>query len=136
MWYIITSLILLWVVYSVAIWLRDRKSGGQLNTTAVRQPSNPDECCGKHSDCARNFLVKPKAAKTIDYYNDEELDAYRGVAEDAYTEQAADEFREVLYSLRENEVPTWLQSLQQRNISLPQTVKEEAMFIITDPAAT
>ena len=53
------------------------------------------------------------------YFEDEELDAYRGLAADASTPEAVEEFREVMTTMRPDEVPQWLHSLQLRGIELP-----------------
>jgi len=131
MWYLISSLFILWFIYSSAVWLKDKRKG-KSSYLKDKQLATSNECCGKHSECSQNFLVKPKVSKIIDYYNDEELDIYKNVSENDYSENTLDEFREVLYSLKKNEVSGWLLSLQQREIIIPQTIRDEAMFIITD----
>lgn len=68
--------------------------------------------------------------RKADYYDDEELDRYAGTAPDAYPDEAVDEFREVLYTMRETEVAGWLRSLQLRNLSLPAVLKDEALLIV------
>jgi hypothetical protein len=64
------------------------------------------------------------------YYDDEELDAYRGTASDAYPETATDTFRDVLYTMRETEIAGWLQSLRQRGLQLPDALKDEVLLIV------
>ena len=69
-------------------------------------------------------------SKSIEYYNDEELDRFQGVESDAYEEEAVEEFREVLFTLQEVEVAGWLRSLQLRGIQLPDALKDEAFLIV------
>ena len=73
-------------------------------------------------------------AKTdqIIYYDDEELDIYSAVVPENYSAKAIEEFREVLYSMQDDDVAGWLVSLQLRNIELPIPIREEALLIITD----
>ena len=89
----------------------------------------PEGCCGQHDVCERDHLMAAVGRKA-DYYDDEELDRYAGTAPDAYPDEAVDEFREVLYTMRETEVAGWLRSLQLRNLSLPAVLKDEALLIV------
>jgi len=141
MYYIILSLILLWIVYSVARWYQQRGMGrtaadteeGKRRSSLKEPPA--DACCGQHAVCARSFLSEAGAApvsQALEYYNDEELDAYRNVSPDDFSEQALDEFREVLYTLRTTEVAGWLASLDKRGVALPSQIKEEAVMILSE----
>ena len=88
-----------------------------------------EECCGQHETCERDSLLAA-VSKKIEYYDDEELDRFRGVEADAYDEDAVNEFRDVLYTLQEIEVAGWLRSLQLRAINLPDELKDEAFLIV------
>ena len=88
-----------------------------------------DECCGQHETCERDSLLAA-VSKKIEYYDDEELDRFQGVEADAYDEDAVNEFRDVLYTLKEIEVAGWLRSLQLRAINLPDELKDEAFLIV------
>ena len=68
--------------------------------------------------------------KQIEYYDDEELDRFKGVEPDAYEDADVEEFREVLYTLQEVEVAGWLRSLQLREVNLPDALKDEAFLIV------
>ncbi len=84
-------------------------------------------CCGQHEVCEKaRFLTQPD----IEYYEDEELDRFRGRSSDAYTEEETDEFREVLLTMRESEVEGWLQSLVLRAVELPDGLKDEVRMIM------
>jgi len=87
-----------------------------------------DNCCGKHDFCETGRTRKP-AVPAIDYYDDEELDAYSGTAPDEYSETAVEEFREVLYTMFESDVAGWLRSLHLRNINLPDQLRDEALLM-------
>ena len=86
-------------------------------------------CCGQHEVCEKDSLLAA-LSKEIEYYNDEELDRYRGRASDNYSEDEAEEFREVLYTMKETEVAGWVRSLQLRAVELPDQVKDEVFLIV------
>lgn len=71
------------------------------------------------------------AIKDIEYYDDEELDVFRGRESDTYTEQDVEQFSEVLYTMRPDEVKGWTRSLTLRGINLPNQLKDE-VFALTD----
>ena len=87
------------------------------------------ECCGQHEVCEKESLLAA-LSKEIEYYEDEELDRFRGRGGDAYSSDEIEEFREVLYTMREDEVAGWVRSLQLRAVELPDNVKEEVLMIV------
>ena len=87
------------------------------------------ECCGQHEVCEKESLLAA-LSKEIEYYEDEELDRFRGREGDAYSPDEIEEFREVLYTMREDEVAGWVRSLQLRAVELPDNVKEEVLMIV------
>jgi len=86
-------------------------------------------CCGTHEICETD-LLKASVNNDIEYYDDEELDAYRGKNSEEYEENEIEEFREVLCTMQTNEVKYWLRSLQLRGIELPDKLKDEAFTFI------
>ena len=87
-----------------------------------------EECCGAHEVCETDLLNK--MSEEIIYYEDEELDVYRNFEENDYNDEQIDEFRDVLYSLKEKEIEPWLRSLELRHIILPSTIKSEVVFML------
>lgn len=87
-----------------------------------------EECCGAHEICETDLLNK--MSEEIIYYEDEDLDTYRNFEENDYDDDQIDEFREVLYSLKEKEIEPWLKSLELRHIILPSTIKSEVVFML------
>ena len=130
---IIGVLLLLGVVAAIAGYFRNRKLQAMLERVEIDKipyPQEiPEECCGQHETCERDSLLAA-VSKSIEYYNDEELDRFQGVESDAYEEEAVEEFREVLFTLQEVEVAGWLRSLQLRGIQLPDALKDEAFLIV------
>lgn len=133
MWYFILSLVALGVVAAILGYFRNRKLQRMLERgeiSEIPEPQEiPTECCGQHEVCERDSLLAA-VSKQVEYYDDEELDRFRGVEPADYPDDAVEEFREVLYTLREVEVAGWLRSLQLRGVNLPDALKDEAFLIV------
>lgn len=86
-------------------------------------------CCGQHEVCEKESLLAA-LSKEIEYYEDEELDRFRGRSADAYTEEEIEEFREVLLTMRTDEVAGWVRSLQLRMVELPEALKDDVVMIV------
>lgn len=132
--YLIIGLCLLALVAMLAGWLRNRKLQKQLERGEITElPSIKDvedmECCGQHETCEKDSLLAA-VSKNVEYYNDEELDRFRGRTSDGYSEAETEEFREVLYTMKEVEVAGWVRSLQLRAVELPDGVKDEVFLIV------
>ncbi|MCQ2196550.1 MAG: phospholipase [Bacteroidaceae bacterium] len=131
---IVAALVLLGVIAAFADKVRAKKLQRQLERGEIEEvPAevNPVdmECCGQHEVCEKDSLLAA-VSKQVEYYNDEELDRFRGREGDEYTEEECDEFREVLYTMRDDEVAGWVRSLQLRYINLPDEVKDEVFLIV------
>lgn len=87
------------------------------------------QCCGAHDVCEKEQMIRALRQK-IEYFNDEELDAYQGIGEDDYTDDQIEEFREVLYTMHASEIEDWLKSLSLRGVALPILLKDEACQLI------
>lgn len=90
----------------------------------------PQDCCGAHAVCERDMLLSK--TDEIIYFDDEELDELAGVNPDEMDENQRKMIADVFYTLREQDVAGWLRSLQLRAIELPQEIREEALFIVTE----
>ena len=60
----------------------------------------------------------------------EELDRFRGRPSNGYNEEEVEEFREIMYTCKEDEVAGWSRSLQLRGIELPDELKDELFLIV------
>ena len=132
--YLIISLFVLGAVAFVLGYIRNRALKKKLERGEITElPSIKQvedmECCGQQEVCERDSLLAA-VSKEIEYYNDEELDRYRGIPAEEYPDEAIDEFREVLYTMREDEVAGWVRSLQLRAVELPNALKDEVFLII------
>ncbi len=133
MWILTIGLLVLAVVAAVAGSLRYRRlqqrvDRGELEAVPEVNPVDM-ECCGQHEVCERDSLLAA-VSKQIEYYDDEELDQYIGIAPDSYTPEQEEEFREVFYTMREVDVAGWVRSLQLRGVALPDNLKDEVFLIV------
>lgn len=90
----------------------------------------PADCCGAHEICESESLLAIK--EEFDYYNDEELDEFRGLMPEDYTDLQIEQFRDVLYTLQVDEVAGWLKSLQLRGVNPPEIIREEALMVVAE----
>ena len=134
--YAVGAIALLGLIAALAHWLRGKRyermlRRGEISPEEIPQEVNPVdmECCGAHEVCEKDSLLAA-LSKQIEYYNDEELDRFRGREGDEYTPEEADEFRDVLYTMRSDEVAGWVRSLQLRMVNLPDEVKDEVFLIV------
>lgn len=91
----------------------------------------PEECCGQHATCERDSLLAA-VSKDIIYYDDEELDAYKGIASEDYTPEQTEQFAQIFYELKEVEVAGWCRSLQLRGLELPEDLKDEVLLVVRE----
>lgn len=96
--------------------------------TATVEPAEGEVCCGMHIVCEKTNL-SPVSADII-YYDDEELDRFRGRDPQSYTPEETEEFRDVLMTLLPEDVAGWSRSIQLREIALPPDVREELLLIV------
>lgn len=133
MWFLIVALLALTVVAMVIgniYYHRINKKIARGELTEVPDVVEADaECCGQHETCEKDSLLAA-VSKGIEYYNDEELDRFRGRYSDEYTDEEVEEFREVMLTCKDDEVAGWCRSLQLRGIELPDDLKDELFLII------
>ena len=86
--------------------------------------SDCSSCDGTNVKCEQVCQMEA-ATKPAEYYDDEELDSFRGRRSDEYNDEEATMFAEVLETLRPNEVRPWSRSLIVRGINMPDQIKDE-----------
>ena len=133
MWILVISLILLAIVAAIAGVIRYRHlqqkiAKGELETMP-EVVTVDEECCGQHEVCEKDSLLAA-ISKGIEYYDDEELDKFIGTPPEAYSSTDEEEFRDILYTMKSEEVAGWVRSLQLRGIALPNNIKDEVFLII------
>lgn len=90
----------------------------------------PDDCCGAHAVCERDSLLTK--TNEIIYFDDEELDSLAGIAPEDMTQTQQKMIEDVFFTLREQDVAGWIRSIQLRNITLPDDIREQALFIVSE----
>lgn len=132
MWILIGSLVIIAIIAWIGSYF-DKGTSGKDDPGEKKLPAGNGESCGTGCVCgvgSKDFCQIYK--KEIDYYNDEELDTLAKRDPETYTEEEIDKIEDVFYTLNEEDVAGWLVSLQQRNIKLPASIKDEAMSIIIE----
>ncbi|MDR2473988.1 MAG: hypothetical protein LBD53_10610 [Tannerella sp.] len=131
MYWLLGSLMVLGLAVWIATRLFGNKSAASFDTSASSRSastaSRSADCCGAHAVCER---YGRKNINIVEYYDDEHLDAYRGIADDTYPDDVVEEFREVLYSMLAKDVSGWMCSLTFRGINLPTQLRDEALMLI------
>lgn len=87
-------------------------------------------CCGQHLVCEKDTL-SPLTDEIL-YYDDEELDRFIGREADSYTPEEEEEFREVLMTLRPEDVVGWARSITQRRLNLPTDVRDALLMLVNE----
>lgn len=90
-----------------------------------------DGCCGAHDVCDKDSLIAAFVEEP-EYFDDEELDRFKLRDSSGYSENEADEFREVFYTIIDDEKPRWIRSLQLRDIAVPNQIKDEIVLVVSE----
>ncbi|MDU1903185.1 MAG: phospholipase [Dysgonomonas sp.] len=128
--------IILFFVVSLFIWNNyQRKIGNTEREEAIQADPVDGTCCGQHNTCEKDSLIN-SFVEEPDYFDDEELDKYKGRDAENYSHDEVDEFREVFYTMDDEDKPRWIRSLLQRQIDVPNQIKDEIFMIINELRAT
>lgn len=104
---------------------------GTETTGAVPGREEPEECCGQHAVCERDSLLAGVSPEAV-YYDDEELDAFRGRSPESYSQEETEMFRDVMLTLLPDDVAGWGRSLQLRGIEMPEPVRDEFLMLAAE----
>ena len=126
MWVLIIILVMFGLILMLTTYISRRKKNIETEITI----NEDGECCGAHEVCDRESLLS--ADGSIEYFDDENLDALADVHPDKFTEDQLNQLSEVFYTLRESDVAAWLRSLQIRRIQLPLELREQALLIVSE----
>lgn len=86
-------------------------------------------CNGENDKCEQECMMEA-ATKPIEYFDDEELDAFKGRSSDNYTDEEVEQFSYVLNTMPQEEVKDWCRSLHLRGIELPDQLKDEVYMMM------
>lgn len=128
-WIIIGAVCIVGV--AAALLSRYTNIGRPTKEEEERAKNLDSECCGMHETCERDSLYTA-VSKEIEYYDDYELDKYKGVPNSEYDKEAIMAFEEVFYTLRSDEVAGWVRSLCLRDIELPEQIRDEVLLVVSE----
>ncbi len=126
--YLIIALVVLGII-SAIFGLFSHKKGEDEEPLVEGVSCNT--CNGDNSKCEQECMMEA-ATKEIEYYDDEELDLFRGRPSDEYTDEEVEQFADVLYTMKPEEVSGWNRSLILRGINLPDQLKDEVVGFLSE----
>lgn len=121
MLYLLLSLVALGLISALFGYISYRRGDRQ---EIIKAQGDCTSCSGSNAMCEQECTMKA-ATEPIEYFDDEELDTFRGRPSDSYTEEETQQFADVLETLQPNEVKPWGRSLILRGINMPDSLKDE-----------
>lgn len=104
------------------------RKGGELDEV-VAAKGDCSSCSTDSPQCEQACMMEA-ATKETEYFDDEELDAFRGRPAEEYTDEEVEQFADVLYTLRPEDVKPWNRSLHLRGIAVPNQLKDELFLMM------
>ncbi len=120
MLYLLLSLVLLGVVAALLGWRSNRRHGEE----PVVVNDSCATCNGDNDKCEQECMMEA-ATLPVEYFDDEELDAFRGRRSDDYTDDEIQQFAYILDTMQPTDVRPWTRSLTLRGIEVPDELKDE-----------
>lgn len=127
MLYLVLALVVLGL-FCALLGYRSHKRGE--DQTIVIGEGDCTRCSPDNVMCEQECMLKA-STEPIEYFDDEELDVYKGKASDSYNEEETALFAEVLETLHPEEVKAWNRSLILRGINMPDGIKDEYFSLAT-----
>ncbi len=121
--------IFLLVLAAIVVVIYKRRVQGNANVVRKGSGSACDTCNVATGKCLQECLLEA-SAKEIEYFDDEELDAFKGRKADCYTDEEVEQFADILYTMKQEEVKDWAVSLSLRGINIPDRLKDEVIMLI------
>ncbi|MGM9869697.1 MAG: phospholipase [Sodaliphilus sp.] len=127
----------LMVVVGVVLYLMDLRSRKHEPPEAKTEAPQADasecdpDCCSTHEVCPSDILLAGCNAEIV-YFDDEELDTFKGRPATAYTPEEEEQFRDVLYTLLPTDLLPWEQSIKKRGIILPSAIRDEFVMLYAE----
>jgi len=105
------------------------KLSGTDDKPSIAHGHDCSSCDGSNRKCEQECMMEA-SVRPVEYYDDEELDCFRDRPAGEYADDEAEQFREILYTMRPDEVAGWNRSLALRGISLPNQVRDEVSLFL------
>lgn len=125
MLYLFLSLIALGVFSALYAIVTNRNR----EESSVVQADSCATCNGENDKCEQECMMEA-ATKPIEYFDDEELDAFKGRSSDSYTDEEVEQFSYVLNTMPQEEIRDWCRSLHLRGIEIPDQLKDEVYMMM------
>jgi hypothetical protein len=125
MLYLFLSLIALGVFSALYAIVTNRNR----EESPVVQADSCATCNGENDKCEQECMMEA-ATKPIEYFDDEELDAFKGRSSDSYTDEEVEQFSYVLNTMPQEEIKDWCRSLHLRGIEIPDQLKDEVYMMM------
>ena len=145
---LIFLLLTILVVGGAIVWLIDRlfyhKKASDNNDEdgddsdgddSTKRQGCADEGCGLRPICPSEQLLKGACKQEVTYYDDEELDDFKGRNESGYTAEEEELWRDVLYTLKPDDLLGWGQSIKHRGLVMPAAIREEFLQLAAEHKA-
>ena len=123
----IGALIVLALFAAITTLFTKKKEG---EPDVVMPTSGDRSSCDGTDDKCEQVCMMEAATREIEYYDDEELDRFRGRQSNQYTDEEAEEFANILYTMQPQEAKGWNRSLILREINVPNQIKDELITMI------
>ncbi|MGP1547822.1 MAG: FeoB-associated Cys-rich membrane protein [Prevotella sp.] len=121
MWIFIVAIVVIGTVAAGASILWDKSDNIEIGKDCT-------SCTGFDLSCEQNCMMEA-ATKPVEYFDDEELDRYKGRTSDSFTDDEAEEFREVMMTMHPEEVKAWNRSLILRDVAMPDQIKDDYIML-------
>lgn len=125
MLYLFLSLIALGVFSALYAIVTNRNR----EESPVVQADSCATCNGENDKCEQECMMEA-ATKPIEYFDDEELDAFKDRSSDSYTDEEVEQFSYVLNTMPQKEIRDWCRSLHLRGIEIPDQLKDEVYMMM------
>ena len=124
--YLIIALVVLGIIAAIFGIISHHKGEDE---EPLQEGVSCNTCNGENIKCEQECMMEA-ATKNIEYYDDE-LDRFKGREADDYSDEEVEEFSEVLYTMKPEEVAGWNRSLILRGINLPNQLKDEVINFLS-----
>lgn len=128
MTYLIIALVALGIISAILGVLSHKKGEDE---EPLKEGVSCNTCNGENTKCEQECMMEA-ATKDVEYYDDEELDAFKGRASNCYSDEEVEQFSDVLYTMKPDEVAGWSRSLILRGINLPDQLKDEVINFLSE----
>lgn len=128
MLYLVIAILALGVITAIIGYFSNRHG----EEAPIIEGVSCNTCNGENTKCEQECMMEA-ATKDIEYYDDEELDQFKGRDSDSYSDEEVELFSEVLYTMQPQEVAGWNRSLILRGINIPDPLKDEVIAFL-DPS--